>query len=365
MSLLQFVIIIAALVFVLFGLDLYKRKKANLLHFLVFIGGGVLLVLFGYNIELLNTFGRYFGVTRGADLIVYASIILLFYFFIDLYNRLTRDITQLSRLVAQWAIDQARSQHREQIHTYKNSAVEDDFVFFIRAYNEAETIGTVMQDIVTAWYHKILIVNDGSTDMTASIIHTMQHKYPQALIIEVKHAINRWDRGAGAATKTGFAFLHQHGADLKIKRVVWFDADGQMDIADMQTFQEAIHTHTVDLYLGSRFVSGAAAYQMPALRKYILKIAKWVTRIMYGNKVSDPHNGYRVMALSAVKKFDLQSDGMHYANELNEQIVAHHMSYIEVPVHIHYTDYSLQKGQKNSNSIRLALEMLYKKFFYR
>jgi len=32
---------------------------------------------------------------------------------------------------------------------------------------------------------------------------------------------------------------------------------------------------------------------------------------------------------------------MHYANELNEQIKKFKMKYEEVPVHIHYTDYSL------------------------
>lgn len=220
MSLLQFIIIVAALVFVLFGVDLYKRKKATLLHFLVFIGGGAVLALFGYDIQLLNKFGTYFGVARGADLIVYASIILLFYFFIDLYNRLTKDMTQLTKLITQQAIDQSRSLYAPHIHTYKNSKPEDDFVFFIRAYNEAQTIGAVIQDIITAGYHKILIVNDGSNDMTGQIIQNMQHTYPQALIIEVRHAINRGDNGAGASTKTGFAFLHQHGAALQIKRVV-------------------------------------------------------------------------------------------------------------------------------------------------
>jgi len=40
MSLLQFVIIVAAVLFILFGMDLYKRKKMNVLHFLVFFLGG-------------------------------------------------------------------------------------------------------------------------------------------------------------------------------------------------------------------------------------------------------------------------------------------------------------------------------------
>jgi hypothetical protein len=74
-----------------------------------------------------------------------------------------------------------------------------------------------------------------------------------------------------------------------------------------------------------------------------LFISKIVTRIFYGTKVSDPHIGYRVISLPALRKINLTSDGMHYANELNEQIKKFKMKYEEVPVHIRYTEYSLGK----------------------
>jgi hypothetical protein len=82
---------------------------------------------------------------------------------------------------------------------------------------------------------------------------------------------------------------------------------------------------------------------MPGMRKIILRIAKFVTRIFYGANISDPHNGYRVISLSILRKFVITADGMHYANELNEQIKRHHMKYREVPVHIRYTEYTLKK----------------------
>jgi hypothetical protein len=66
-----------------------------------------------------------------------------------------------------------------------------------------------------------------------------------------------------------------------------------------------------------------------------------------------------------MKKIQLTADGMHYANEVNEQIKQLGLKFIEVPVHIKYTEYSLGKGQKNSNSIKLGIEMIYKKFFYK
>jgi len=101
------------------------------------------------------------------------------------------------------------------------------------------------------------------------------------------------------------------------------------------------------------------------MRKIILYVSKLVTRIFYGTKVSDPHNGFRVIHVDTINKFKITADGMHYANEINEQIKEHRLHYEEVPVHIRYTSYSLAKGQKNSNSIKLAIEMIYKKIFFR
>jgi hypothetical protein len=97
---------LSAVVFILFGLDLYKRKKMNVLHFFVFFVGGSMVVVFSLNQNLLDQFGMYFGVTRGADLLVYVSLILLFYFYIDVLNKLTKDKFQLTRLISQTAIDQ-------------------------------------------------------------------------------------------------------------------------------------------------------------------------------------------------------------------------------------------------------------------
>jgi hypothetical protein len=64
---------------------------------------------------------------------------------------------------------------------------------------------------------------------------------------------------------------------------------------------------------------------------------------MYGIKVSDPHNGYRVIEINEFKKIKLTADGMHYANEVNEQLKKNKIKYKELPVHIRYTEYSLKK----------------------
>ena len=143
-----------------------------------------------------------------------------------------------------------------------------------------------------------------------------------------------------------------------------------MDIKDTQTFIKKIkgneeNQKQIDLYLWSRFISWSKYENMPSSRRFILILSKIVTRIFYGTKVSDPHNWFRMISLDSLRKIDITADWMHYANELNEQIKFNKMKFEEVPVHTRYTEYSLSKWQKDSNSIKLALEMIYKKVFFR
>lgn len=81
--------------------------------------------------------------------------------------------------------------------------------------------------------------------------------------------------------------------------------------------------------------------------------------------VSDPHNGYRIYRLSALQRMVITSDGMAYANEINDEIRRIGFRYHEIPVHIRYTDYSLGKGQKNSNAWKILFELIYKKLFFK
>lgn len=340
----------------------------NILHFLVFIVWWGAVVVFGFNQELLNQFGTFFGIARGADLLVYISLIILFYFYITMINNHTKDKFQLTKLISQIAINEWYAQNQDQIAHRKNEWEKDDFVFNIRMYNEDKAVGKVIDEIIDAGFRKLVLINDGSSDSTLQVLEEKKKQYPHALIIILSHTINRW---WGAANQTGYNFIKKYWDEIKIKRFVGFDADGQMDVKDMETFMKHIHADQKridkqpDLYLWSRFLKGSTVENMPNLRKMILWMARIVTKIFYGTVVSDPHIGYRVISLPTLRKFVLTADGMHYANEVNEQIKRHHMKYVEVPVHIRYTEYSLHKWQKNSNSLKLAVEMIYKKIFFR
>ncbi|MDD2487250.1 MAG: DUF2304 family protein [Candidatus Gracilibacteria bacterium] len=364
LSPLQFILVVSGLVFFIFAIDSFQRKRFNALHFLVFFGGVSVILLFSLDVQLLNKFGSLFGVARGADLLVYISIILLAYFYFEILNKITKQSFLTTRLITEQAIQRALS-HNEITNLKLNDNEFSDFIFLVRSYNEGKYLNDVIDEILDYGFSKIVIVNDGSVDNTVRSVLDKKLQHDGSDIILLSHLINR---GGGSANKTGFEFLRRYGDSLKVKWVVTFDADGQMDINDMKTFIYEINKNAgTDVFLGTRFLLGGSASNIPLSRKIILSGSRVITYFFNSLWVTDPHNGYRVLSIDAVKNIKIDSDGMTYASELLDEVKRLNLKYKEIPVNIKYTEYSLKKahGQKNSNAWRILLELIYKKFFYK
>ncbi|MFA5022258.1 MAG: glycosyltransferase family 2 protein [Patescibacteria group bacterium] len=211
----------------------------------------------------------------------------------------------------------------------------------IPAYNEAKKIGQVINEIKDK-VTKIIVVNDGSNDATGEIAS-------QGGAIVLNHFINR---GQGAALQTGINFALAKGADI----ILTFDADGQHQASDIDKMIQPLLLGQVQVVLGSRFLGQKA--KMPFVRKVILKLATLFTQLYTGLKVTDTHNGFRAFSRQAAELIEIKQDGMAHASEIIEQIRKYDLKYIEVPVVIEYTDYSLQKGQKLSNSFRIVWDLI-------
>ena len=58
---------------------------------------------------------------------------------------------------------------------------------------------------------------------------------------------------------------------------------------------------------------------MPFFRKCILKGARVFTYLMSGAKLTDPHNGFRLIKAETLSNITLTADTMAYASELIDQ----------------------------------------------
>lgn len=217
------------------------------------------------------------------------------------------------------------------------------FIYIVvPAYNEAHKISSVIADLHSQGYTRIIVVDDHSTDNTAAIAR--RHG-----AIVVRHAMNK---GQGGALRTGIDVALDRGADI----IVTFDGDGQHQAKEIMNLVTPVAGGTADVALGSRFLGKAVGIQK---RKWItLKGSILVERFLLHVKLTDVHNGFRALSRKAAETIKITQDGMSHASEIVAEIYDHKLRYVEVPVTILYDDYAKRKGQSILNSFRILREIL-------
>jgi glycosyltransferase involved in cell wall biosynthesis len=146
----------------------------------------------------------------------------------------------------------------------------------IPSYNEEKTIAKVL---VKTKKHvdKVIVCDDGSTDMTAEIA--------EALGAEViKHERNM---GKGGAIRSLFKKTREEVADI----VVTLDADGQHDPDGIPVLIKIMAETNADVVIGSMFLSEETIRKVPTSRRIGNKILNMVTSV---NNFTDTQSGFRV-----------------------------------------------------------------------
>lgn len=223
----------------------------------------------------------------------------------------------------------------------RGRADTDRVFILVPAYNEAPRVRSVVTDL-TSLYRNVVVIDDGSTDGTATTLEGLP-------LFLLRHLINR---GQGAAIQTGIQFSLAQGADV----IVTFDADGQHDAADISQLIDPILENHCDVTLGSRFLGYTE--NLPLQRKLLLKAGILFTWVTTGLRLTDVHNGLRAFSRSVAKDLNIRTDRMAHASSILERIKTGTWRYREIPVKVTYTPESLQKGQSSWNALRIAVEVL-------
>lgn len=344
MTLLQLVFFLSGIVVLYVGLDIARRQKFNALHFVVFIGTGVGLLVFTAFPPALNLVGWVFGLPRGADALVYGAIVFLVYFVLVLLGKSEKnreDVTSLGRAIA---IMGAHTPH----------TAEHKVAVVVPAYREAKVIAAALTNLAEKGFSRIVVVTDGSPDATPTIARTFAQQHPGTVVLS--HPRNR---GQGAALETGFEYLRRHGEGVEF--VATYDGDGQHDPDDLVKMVAYLEVHPeVDVALGSRFINQTSS-TIPWKRRVLLKLAVIFTFVISRLELTDTHNGLRVFRRRTLDRIRLTQDGMAHASEIIDLIAEHKLVYRELPVTIRYSEYSLGKGQKGINAINIALKVIWHK----
>lgn len=217
----------------------------------------------------------------------------------------------------------------------------------IPAYNENAVIATVIEDLLPLNY-QITVIDDGSEMPLQSLLNHLP-------VTVLRHKVNL---GQGAALQTGIDYALLNNSQY----IVTFDADGQHSPGDIEKLLLPIELNEADICLGSRFIEGAK-HNMSFSRKVLIQIARFLNYCLTGIMLTDAHNGLRALSRKAASTIHIRENGMAHATELLTQIKKNKFRYKEIPVHIHYSDYSRKKGQTIWSSFRIFFDLLLNKIF--
>ena len=165
-----------------------------------------------------------------------------------------------------------------------------DLTVLIPAYNEAESIGAVLADLVCHLdeidglrsRYEVIIVDDGSSDNTAEVVLATQG--PLEL---VQHPYNM---GNGAAVKSG---IRQARGEI----IVLMDADGQHDPNNITELFEACKAY--DMVVGARGRRSQAGWHRGLANWLYNRFASYVT----GRHVADLTSGFRAVRRDVARRF--------------------------------------------------------------
>ena len=221
-------------------------------------------------------------------------------------------------------------------------SLEQDAWVVVPIFNEAEVIGPVIANLTDHFAH-VVCIDDGSSDNSAELAR-------QAGARVLQHPMNL---GQGAALQTGFDYVYrQPGAT----HVITFDADGQHLVSDALEMLELAKRKRISVVFGSRFLDKRTK---PGLKKRIvLKLAVLFTRVFTGLRLTDAHNGLRVLSMEALGFVRLEQNGMSHATEIVHQIAKSRLAWREYPVEVLYTEYSKRKGQSLWNSVNILIDLI-------
>ncbi|MFN8387427.1 MAG: glycosyltransferase family 2 protein [Anaerolineales bacterium] len=191
------------------------------------------------------------------------------------------------------------------------------------AFNDGGTIASMVSAASIALRqltqeYEIIVVNDGSSDYTATVLEEMKEKYPELKVIH--HPANR---GYGAALRTGF---HAATKDW----VFYTDGDSQYNPLEMSLLVDALHEE-VDAVNGYKLTRNDSLFRTIIGRAYHNFV-----KIFFNIHIRDVDCDFRLIPRRILDEIELQSVSGAICLELVKKIEDAGYRFAEVPVN-HYS----------------------------
>ncbi|MFC6835809.1 S-layer glycoprotein N-glycosyltransferase AglJ [Halomarina ordinaria] len=186
----------------------------------------------------------------------------------------------------------------------------------VPTYQEAETIGEVVDGFTEQGFDNVLVVDGNSTDGTQDVAR--EHG---ARVIEQSGT------GKGQAVREALQYI-------TAPYVLMIDGDATYDPRDAERMLEPLLEGYADHVIGDRFAEmddGAMTW----LNGFGNRLINTVFEVVHGRDFADILSGYRAFTMDSVRRFELTADGFTIETELAVECVKHRVPTAVVPVRYH------------------------------
>ena len=222
----------------------------------------------------------------------------------------------------------------------------------VPVYNEENTVITILKKVNQLKEHNIsfevIVVDDGSSDNSLSLIKENQNLYNQLIS-------NERNYGKGYAIKKGLELS-------KGKYVTFQDADLEYDPKDLLKFFTLIKNLNPDLIIGSRINYSEFTRSHNILNKYGNTLITFIFNIFYNTTFTDIYSCYVCFKKDLLNINYLKSKGFEQQAEILCKIVKKGKKFYEVPINYNGRSHYEGKKIKFYHIFGVILQIIIRKF---
>jgi|WetSurSiteA1Bulk_404760.scaffolds.fasta_scaffold03947_3 glycosyltransferase involved in cell wall biosynthesis len=191
----------------------------------------------------------------------------------------------------------------------------------IPAYCPSSTLIDLIRELSASPFEKLIVVNDGSGADYDRIFDELKRLDSNLILLE--HETNQ---GKGAALKTGFNYLLQHGGD--IDSVVTADADGQHTAEDILNVASK-NNNRKTIVLGCRRFDN----RVPFRSRMGNQITKVMLRFFFGLDLHDTQTGLRCLSFDILPlMIGIPYDRYEYELEMLMVCNRYRVTFVQMPI---------------------------------
>lgn len=182
----------------------------------------------------------------------------------------------------------------------------------IPVYNEGrviaqtlETLQTFLTESAFPYRYEIIVVDNASTDNTASSVMAFAATHPAITLLSLK------EKGKGRAIRAGWA---RGRGDI----LTFMDADLSSDLASFKALIDAVVSGSADLSIGNRIGARSKIVSEKRFREFASRIYNFMARAFLGTRIDDHQCGFKAIAREAFKTLlpELTENGFFIDTEL-------------------------------------------------